>query len=67
LDNGVYTTLRYHPLHLNPLYKQTDVRLVNSEALNEDLLSIPLHPRLSSDEVNKIVSLIKKFGKANSF
>jgi aminotransferase len=63
LDNDVYTTLRYHPLHLCGLYGQTNIRLVNCETLNEDCLSIPIHPRLSSEEVNKIVDLIKAFYK----
>lgn len=63
LDNGVYTTLRYHPLHLNPLYGQTDVRLPNCEQLNEDCLSIPLHPRLSDDDTEKIIALITRFHK----
>ena len=67
LENDVYTTLRYHPLHMNPLYNQMDVRLPNCEVLNDDALSIPLHPRLSTDDVNKIVDLIVKFGKANDF
>lgn len=66
LDNGVYTTLRYHPLHLNALYHQTDVRLPNCEQLNEDALSIPIHPRLSDAEVGKIVDLIASFGKKHS-
>lgn len=65
LDHGVYTTLRYHPLHLNPIYKQTDVRLPNCEQLNEDCLSIPLHPRLTQSETETIINLIKDFGKAN--
>jgi len=62
LGNDIYTTLRYHPLHLNPLYKQTDVRLTNSEILNEDCLSIPLHPRLDVNDVDKIIETIKMFG-----
>ena len=66
LENEVYTTLRYHPLHLNALYQQTDVRLVNCELLNEDCLSIPIHPRLSSADVDKIVDLIKTFGQTHS-
>jgi aminotransferase len=66
LDNGVYTTLRYHPLHLNPLYRQMETRLPNCEALNDDCLSIPLHPRLSSDDVDKVVELIREFGKRES-
>jgi aminotransferase len=62
LDNGVYTTLRYHPLHLNKLYGQTDVRLTNSEQLNEDALSIPIHPRMTDGDVDKVVDLIRTFG-----
>ncbi len=66
LENEVYTTLLYHPLHLNALYGKTHVRLRHCEALNEDALSIPLHPRLSTGEVDKIVELLKQFGKARS-
>jgi len=62
LANQVYTTLRYHPLHMNPLYRQMDVRLPNSEALNETCLSLPLHPRLTDDEVGKVIDLVKEFG-----
>jgi dTDP-4-amino-4,6-dideoxygalactose transaminase len=66
LDNGIYTTLRYHPLHMNKLYGQTDIKLKNSETLNEDCLSIPLHPRLSNNDVDKIVEKIKQFGIIHS-
>ena len=59
-DAGIYTTLRYHPLHMNPLYK-SKAKLKNSEILNEDSLSIPLHPNLTLDQVSLIVDTIKKF------
>lgn len=59
-DKGIYTTLRYHPLHLNKLY-QANERLVNTEILNEDCLSIPLHPNLSGDDVGLIIDSIKSF------
>jgi dTDP-4-amino-4,6-dideoxygalactose transaminase len=61
LDNEIYTTLRYHPLHMNQLYMQMEKRLPNSEQLNEDALSIPLHPRLTEDDVAKVINLIKAF------
>lgn len=61
LSEQIYTTLRYHPLHLNPLYGQLDVRLENSEQLNQEALSIPIHPRLTDDEVAKVVDRIKRF------
>lgn len=59
-DNGIYTTLRYHPLHLNSLYN-SKVKLPNSELLNEDALSIPLHPNLSESDVELIIKSIKNF------
>ena len=58
-DQGIYTTLRYHPLHLNSLYKSKSV-LKNCEELNETGLNIPLHPSLTMDDVDKIVENMKK-------
>jgi dTDP-4-amino-4,6-dideoxygalactose transaminase len=40
-----------------------DVKLPNAEQLNEDALSIPLHPNLKMDEVEYIISKIKLFFK----
>lgn len=62
LDNGIYTTLRYHPLHMNPIY-QSIAKLPVSEQLNEEALSIPLHPNLSSADVTKILEVVHAFGK----
>lgn len=59
-EADIYTTLRYHPLHLNPLYQSKAV-LKNSEILNNDSLSIPLHPNLTLEQVDLIVDTIKKF------
>lgn len=61
LGEQIYTTLRYHPLHLNPLYGQMDVRLPNTERLNADALSIPIHPRMSDGDVEKVVTKIRAF------
>ena len=46
---------------MNYLYKQTDKKLINTERLNDIALSIPLHPRLSDDDVEKVISSIKSF------
>lgn len=61
-DCGIYTTLRYHPLHMNPIYGST-VRLPVCEQLNEEALCLPLHPRLTDDEVSEIVSAVRAFGR----
>jgi dTDP-4-amino-4,6-dideoxygalactose transaminase len=61
-DQGIYTTVRYHPLHLNPIYGQMQRRLPNCERLNEEALCIPLHPRLTADDIDKVITTIKSFG-----
>lgn len=60
LDNGVYTTVRYHPLHLNAIYG-SDAQLPVSEELNETALNIPLHPNMSSEDVQLVIRLIIQF------
>lgn len=62
-EADIYTTLRYHPLHLNQLYKSS-AKLVNSEILNEDSLSLPLHPNLTSDQADYIIEKVKQFANA---
>ena len=64
MDNKIYTTLRYHPLHLNPIYNQTDVKLPNSELLNEEALSIPLHPNMSLEDAKRVIDTIITFYQA---
>jgi aminotransferase len=61
-ENGIYTTLRYHPLHLNSIYN-SNTELKNCEILNKTGLNIPLHQNLSDNDVNYIVESIKKFIK----
>jgi dTDP-4-amino-4,6-dideoxygalactose transaminase len=48
---------------MNPLYKQLEKKLDNTEILNETALSIPLHPRLTDEEVDYIIDEIKYFLK----
>jgi len=59
-DQGIYTTLRYHPLHMNPIYKSS-ARLPASERLNEEGLNLPLHPNLSEGDLEKILSAVRGF------
>ncbi len=62
-NQGIYTTFRYHPLHMNAIYKST-AKLPNCERLNEEGLNLPLHPNLSSTDLDKIISAVKAFSKA---
>ena len=62
-DNGIYTTLRYQPLHMIPIYNSTYLKLKNAEILNNTGLNIPLHPNLSNKDIEYIATKIKQFGK----
>ena len=59
---GIYTSLRYHPLHHYPVYGTRD-SLPNCDELNDTALNLPLHPRLSSSDLDKIFSVLETFRK----
>lgn len=63
-DNGIYTSLRFHPLHMNAIYQCED-KLANCEELNQTALNIPFHHRLSDEEVDKIFYHLKEFRKSH--
>jgi len=65
-ENKIYTTLRYQPLHLIPIYNSTHIKLKNSEILNDAGLNIPLHPNLEIEDVYYIIEKIKEFGILNN-
>jgi aminotransferase len=62
LDNGVYSTFRYWPLHKIKLFENfaTD-KYPNSEYICQNTLNIPLHQSLSDSDVDKIIELISSF------
>ena len=60
VENDVYTTFRYYPLHLVK-YFGAECRLPVSEQISETILNLPLHQNLTDDQVQKIVDLTKRF------
>jgi len=60
LDLGIYTTVRFHPLHLSPVYGSR-VTLPVSERLSEVALNLPLHPRLSDDDVDRVIDAVRRY------
>jgi aminotransferase len=59
-ERGIYTTLRYHPLHLTGFYGPQPALPV-CEMLNADALSLPVHPALSAADVAKIIEAVRAF------
>lgn len=61
LERGIYTTLRYQPLHLLPIFGGA-ASLPNCEALDGQALSLPLHPRLSGRDLARVIDAVQSFG-----
>lgn len=59
LDEGVYTTLRYHPLHLAGTFGAPERALPGCELLSEQGLNLPLHPALSDGDVERVVTAVR--------
>ncbi len=60
VENDIYCTFRYYPLHLIKQYGSKE-KLPNAEALNEEVLNLPVHQNLSAKDVEKIIDTVKRF------
>jgi perosamine synthetase len=63
---GIECAIHYPiPIHLQPVYRSTfgynGGEFLNAELLSREALSIPMHPRLTSDEVNLVSETIHDF------
>lgn len=63
-EKGIGTGVHYPiPIHKQPYYKELGYRdsLPVSEKAAEEVLSLPVHPALSRDDVQKIIEEVKEF------
>lgn len=63
-EKGIGTGVHYPiPIHKQPYYKELGYRdsLPVSEKAVEEVLSLPVHPALSRDDVQKIIEGVKEF------
>lgn len=58
LEQGIYTTLRYHPLHLAGTFGPSARSLPASERLAAHGLNMPLHPALSDTDVERVIDAV---------
>lgn len=65
-ENGVGTGMHYRPNHLLSLFagNQDNCTLVHTDAIYEQLITLPLHPDLTEDDIYYICNLIKDYLKA---
>ena len=61
-ERGVYTTYRYYPLHRVRGYSISG-DFPNADYATDNTLCLPIHQSLDKDDTDKIVGLIREFGK----
>ena len=61
VNNGVYVTFRYYPLHKIKLYKEFSLPLKNADEISDSTINIPVHQNLTNDNVEYIIKTIKNF------
>jgi perosamine synthetase len=60
-ERGIGTGVHYIPNHIQPLFAASKVSLPVTEAVFEEMLTIPLHCELSDDDVTKVIAEIRSF------
>ncbi|GAG89644.1 unnamed protein product, partial [marine sediment metagenome] len=57
------------PLHLQKVYKEAGYKsgdFPNAELAADEVISLPLYPEISEEQINSVVETIKDFYKQNS-
>ena len=60
LQAGIETGTHYKPIHTMKMY-QTNSILPNTEKVGKEIVTIPMHPNLTEEEVVKIIQFTTKF------
>lgn len=60
LERNIYTTLRFHPLHLSSVYA-CPASLPATESLMRNALNLPLHPRLRDADLDRVIEALRGF------
>lgn len=61
-ERDIYTTFRYLPLHRLAVYGTHD-RLPHAEEAAETTLCLPMHQRLSDEDLRRVADAIHEFGR----
>jgi len=59
---GIETGVHYKPLHLMKYYKNS-VRLQKSEKVWKEIVSLPMHANLTTEEVTTVITMVNKYSK----
>ena len=59
-ENGIETGIHYKPITHFDMYK-THTRLPNTELVSSEIVSLPTHPNLTENDLDKIITYTNKF------
>lgn len=66
-EKGINTQVHYIPVHYQPYYRETfgfnAGDFPKSEAYYSQCLSIPLYPRMTDDDIRRVISAVSALGK----
>ena len=65
-DRGIHCQVHYIPVYWHPYYRESgyrDVMLPNTESFYERILSLPMYPALTNEELEHVLSSLKMFFK----
>jgi dTDP-4-amino-4,6-dideoxygalactose transaminase len=57
---GIETGIHYRPIHTMTMYKNR-TKLPLTEKIGKEIVSIPIHPNLSGDDIDMIIKNVNKF------
>ena len=60
---GIGTGIHYRAVHLEPFYRGKEWDFPNAEYVSEHTLSIPMEPRISSEQAEYVVKSLKEILK----
>lgn len=60
-DDGIETGIHYFPIHKMSAYKSFSRSLPITENISNKIVSLPIHPNLSDNDVTRIINLVNKF------
>jgi dTDP-4-amino-4,6-dideoxygalactose transaminase len=60
LENNIETGIHYFPIHKMKFYN-SKTRLKITEEVTKKLVSLPIHPNLTDNDIDKIIKLTNRF------
>ncbi len=62
LKNGIETGIHYKPIHTFSFYK-SKTKLPITEKISKEIVTLPTHPNLSNEDIQKIIKFTNKYGE----